>query len=412
MKIPPYNPKPVNCRLRCLIRGDWIKATPEEEVRQRVLNYLLKKHKYDKCHIKLEERINYNKKEKRELNKEFGRADILLLDQKEKPWLIVECKKSHGDNDQKNQISNDDIEQARAYAKAKDVNKIWVTTGDENIFQKKHGDSWICVKSPSKLRDTKFWPRESDSKAPFPKSNSERDLKNYFKKDCPDERYKNYFDKFTDEAIFVSSIQKLIHKLNFVKWVAADKNMRKGFKIIKDLGVTGESFGNPGYGPKSYQNRYRTIACKFEGQELIMSLGINVYRQSSSILCIGVRPAYREEGSNGHHSLQLNYQRYVDKTENNFILRHTRGIGGGQLALGKAKFPELIKYIKNHDVKEVRDLIRRDTASNPRVELGSMPLFWSKTTDGLLSLVRNLYLYGAVRHVYKKESLVSQELTA
>ena len=49
------------------------------------MNYLLKKHKCDKCHIKLEERINYNKKEKRELNKDFGRADILLLNQKGKP---------------------------------------------------------------------------------------------------------------------------------------------------------------------------------------------------------------------------------------------------------------------------------------------------------------------------------------
>ena len=402
MKIPPHkpNPKPVNDRLCCLIRNDWVQAKPEEEVRQRILNYLLKKHKYDKYHIKLEERINYNKKEKRELNKEFGRADILLLDQKEKPWLIVECKKSHGDNGQKYQISDDDIEQAKGYAKAKDVNKIWITTGDENIFQKKHGNSWIDVKSPSKLRDTKFWPRESDSKIPFPKSNSERDLKNYFKKDCPDERYKNYFDKFTDEAIFVSSIQKLIHKLNFEKWVATDRKKRKGFRIIEDRGVTWKSFGNPGYGHKAHQNRYRTIVCKYAGmdEELIVSLGVYPEKNCPS-LCIGVRP----EDSNPHHSLELNCRRYVYKAKNNFVLWHPGHIGGGQLAPGKAKSTEVIKYMENHDIKEVRDLIKRDTGSNPRVELGSMPLFWSRTTDGLLSLVRNLFLYGAVRHLYREE---------
>ena len=399
MKIPPHNPQSVKRRLRCLVRCVKVHTTPEEKVRQRVLNYLLKKHKYDKSHIKLEERINYNKKEKRALNKEFGRADILLLDQKEKPWLIVECKKSHGDNRQKNQISNDDIEQAQAYAKAKDVNKIWITTGDENIFQKKHGDSWIYVKSPSKLRDTKFWPRESDSKVPFPKSNSEKDLKNYFKKDCPDKRYKNYFDKFTDEAIFVSSIHKLIHKLKFQKWIDADRKKRKGFRIIKDLGVVRTSFGNPGYGRKAHQNLYRTILCKYDGQELIVSLGVYPEKNCPS-LCIGVRP---ENSNTGHHSLQLNYQRYVDKAKTNFVLWHPGHIGGGQLAPGKAKATEVKKYMENHDIKAVRDLIKRDAGSNSRVELGSMPLFWSNTTDGLLSLVRNLFLYGAVRHVYREK---------
>ena len=396
MKIPPYDPKPVNRRLRCLIRCVKVHATPEEKVRQRVLDYLLKKHKYDKSLIEVEPRINYNKKEKRELNKEFGRADILLWDwdKKEKPWLIVECKKSHGDNRQKNQISNDDIEQARAYAKAKYVNKIWITTGDENIFQKKHGDSWIDVKSPSKLRDTKFWPREADNKISFPKSNSERDLKNYFKKDCPDERYKNYFDKFTDEAIFVSSIQKLIHKLK----IDADHKKRKGFRIIKDLKVVRTSFGNPGYGRKAHQNLYRTILCKYDGQELIVSLGVYPEKNCPS-LCIGVR----HEDSNPHHSLELNYQRYVDKEKNNFVLWHPGHIGGGQLARGKAKATEVIKFMENHDIKAVRDLIKRDTGSNPRVELGLMPLFWSKTTDGLLDLVRNLFLYGAVRHVYREK---------
>ena len=126
------------------------------------MNYLLKKLNYDKWHIKLEPRINYDKKEKPKSNKDYGRADIILLDKKKKPWLIVECKKSHVENGQKYKIIDDDIEQATGYANAKKVSRIWVTTGDENIFQKKHGDSWINVKSPFKLRDTEFWPRESD----------------------------------------------------------------------------------------------------------------------------------------------------------------------------------------------------------------------------------------------------------
>ena len=364
------------------------------------MNYLLKKHKYDKDHIKLEEKINYDKKEKLKSNKDYGRADIILLDKRKKPWLIVECKKSHVENGQRYQITDDDVKQAKGYANAKKVCRIWVTTGDENKFQKKHGDSWSDVKPPSKLRDTEFWPREADNKISFPKSNSERDLKNYFKKDCPDKNYKNNFDKFTDEdeAIFVSSIQKLIHKLYFQKWIDADHKKRKGFRIIEDRGVRPKSFGNPGYGPKAHQNLYRTILCKYDGQELIVSLGVYPEKNCPS-LCIGVRP----EDSKPHHSLELNYQRYVYAAKNCFVLWHPGYIGGGQLAPGKAKSTEVIKYMENHDIKAVRDLIKRDTGSNSRVELGSMPLFWSNTTDGLLSLVRNLFLYGAVRHVYREK---------
>ena len=361
-----------------------------------LLNSLMKKSKYAKLYIEVEPRINYDKKEQSASNKDFGRADItvyknpIIPDKKQKPWMIIECKKS------RRNIIGSDIDQAKRYANAEGINKVWVTTGDKNIFLKKHRGSWRND-NPFELNDTEFnFPRIK-----FPKSNSTRDIRNYFEKDCPDERYKNYFDKSTDEAIFVSSIQKLIHKLRFEKCIDADHKKRKGFRIAEDLGVRLEGFGNPGYGSRAHQNRYRTIVCKYAGvdEELIVSLG--VYREKNCpSLCIGIRP---ENSNTGHHSLELNYQMYVDKAKNNFVLWHPGHIGGGQLAPGKAKATEVIKYMENHDIKAVRDLIKRDTGSNPRVELGSMPLFWSRTTDGLLSLVRNLFLYGAVRHVYREK---------
>ena len=356
-----------------------------------LLNCLIKKSKYAKLYIEVEPRINYDKKEKSASNKEFGRADIsvyknpIIPDKKQKPWMIIECKKSD-----KNIIGSD-IDQAKRYANAEGINKVWVTTGDKNIFLKKQRGSWRND-NPFELNDTEFNFRRIE----FPKSNSTKDIRNYFKKDCPDERYKNY--KFTDEdeAIFVSSIQKLIHKLSFEKCIDAE---RKGFRVIEDLGVRPEGFGNPGYGPKAHQNLYRTIRSKYDSQELIVSLGVYPEKNCPS-LCIGVRP---EDSNTGHHSLELNYQRYVDKEKNNFVLRHTRGIGGGQLAVGKATFSELVKFMEKSGDKKVRDLIKRDARSKPRVELGELPLFWSRTTDVLLSLVRNLFLYGAVRHVYREK---------
>ena len=167
------------------------------------------------------------------------------------------------------------------------------------------------------------------------------------------------------------------------------------------MGVERTSFGNPGYGPKAHQNRYRTIVCKYAGidEELKMSLGVYPEKNSTS-LCIGVKP---EDSNTGHHSLQLNYQKYVYNAKNNFVLWHNGVIGGGQLAVGKATFSELVKFMEKSGDKKVRDLIKRDAKSEPQVELGELPLFWSRTTDGLLSLVRNLFLYGAVRHLYREK---------
>jgi len=66
------------------IRKKYVVLTPEEWVRQHIVQYMLNHLKYPKSLIKVEASLMYNS-----LNK---RADVVVFDREGKPWMIVECK--------------------------------------------------------------------------------------------------------------------------------------------------------------------------------------------------------------------------------------------------------------------------------------------------------------------------------
>ncbi|WKZ58396.1 MAG: type I restriction enzyme HsdR N-terminal domain-containing protein [Cyclobacteriaceae bacterium] len=66
------------------IRKKYVVLTPEEWVRQHVVQYLLNRLNYPKSLIKVEASLSYNTLEKR--------ADVIVFDREGKPWMIVECK--------------------------------------------------------------------------------------------------------------------------------------------------------------------------------------------------------------------------------------------------------------------------------------------------------------------------------
>jgi hypothetical protein len=66
------------------VRKKWILLTPEEWVRQHVLQYLLVVKAYPQSFIAVEKNMQLG-----ELNKRF---DLLVYDRQHQPWLMVECK--------------------------------------------------------------------------------------------------------------------------------------------------------------------------------------------------------------------------------------------------------------------------------------------------------------------------------
>lgn len=66
------------------IRKKYLVLTPEEWVRQHVINLLVSHYGYSKSLLRLEGGLSYNKLQKR--------TDIVVFDNEGKPFLLVECK--------------------------------------------------------------------------------------------------------------------------------------------------------------------------------------------------------------------------------------------------------------------------------------------------------------------------------
>jgi type I site-specific restriction endonuclease len=68
------------------IRRKFVVLTPEEWVRQHVVNYLTEHRAYPRALIKVEGGLRYNRVQKR--------SDITIFDRRGNPWMVVECKAS------------------------------------------------------------------------------------------------------------------------------------------------------------------------------------------------------------------------------------------------------------------------------------------------------------------------------
>ena len=66
------------------VRKKYVALTPEEWVRQHVMNYLIHHRFYPKSLYRIEGSLAYNTLQKR--------SDILVFDRSGKPWMLVECK--------------------------------------------------------------------------------------------------------------------------------------------------------------------------------------------------------------------------------------------------------------------------------------------------------------------------------
>lgn len=88
LKYPPFN-----VRMRAdngspmifdLIRKKWLQLTPEEWVRQHLLNYLVNIEGYPASSIAVEKELKLNDTKKR--------FDIVVYNRRLQPYLIIECK--------------------------------------------------------------------------------------------------------------------------------------------------------------------------------------------------------------------------------------------------------------------------------------------------------------------------------
>lgn len=103
----------------CTIRKKWLVLTPEEWVRQNVVQFLIQDRKYSKSAINTELIVEVNGMKKR--------ADIIVF-KKEKPFIIVECKAPSVP------ISQETFDQIARYNLQIDADFLMVTNGLNHYY--------------------------------------------------------------------------------------------------------------------------------------------------------------------------------------------------------------------------------------------------------------------------------------
>lgn len=102
------------------VRKKWVPATPEEEVRQQFIQFLLTVKHIPVSHLSVEKEITVNGMSRR--------YDLVVFDEKGKPWIVIECKAPHV------KLTQEVMEQAGRYNKTLYAPIIGITNGRENKF--------------------------------------------------------------------------------------------------------------------------------------------------------------------------------------------------------------------------------------------------------------------------------------
>jgi hypothetical protein len=102
-----------------LLRRKYLVWTPEEAVRQQMVNYLIAELHYPKGLMSIEAGLNYNKRQKR--------TDLVVYSNTGKPHILVECKAPDV------KLSREAIFQMSTYNKELDANILVITNGKEMI---------------------------------------------------------------------------------------------------------------------------------------------------------------------------------------------------------------------------------------------------------------------------------------
>lgn len=97
------------------LRKKWLLLTPEEWVRQNFIQYLVRTRKYPTALIAVEKEIMLG-----ELKKRF---DILVYDNRHRPWMMIECK------GQEIPLNEETLQQVLRYNISVPVEYLLITNG-------------------------------------------------------------------------------------------------------------------------------------------------------------------------------------------------------------------------------------------------------------------------------------------
>ena len=131
LKFPDYSPKVREGERKeifCIVRKKYVAMTPEEWVRQHLLNFLIAYLDYPRGMVKIERTLKYASLCKR--------SDVVVLDRTGRTFFIAECKSYDIPPDQKAVV------QLAAYNKILDAKYLAITNGLVHYVWQKNENGW------------------------------------------------------------------------------------------------------------------------------------------------------------------------------------------------------------------------------------------------------------------------------
>ena len=355
------------------VRKYFVPKTPEEEVRQKTIEFLDTHLGVPLNRLRVEEAMAHVKKGAR------GRADIVVYrdDEKNKPLMVIECKAPEVD------ISCDEVrEQAERYRDILSADYIMLVNGCKLVIYKyQNGKNFelVEISSYKELLKSKVSFVERIPLEPY----SYKEIMSY-----------ELQEKFTQVYVGCET-PKLIKSfaLNFLNLILLkpinEENILETIGVFEDRGTGRTRFGNSaGY---NYQIKTRLFIAK-DRKNKDQILGLSLFgKYYNTQLNVSIMNRERR-----HHSLQLNMDNFCeyDYRTDKIVITHN-----GTLSTGRggsiSKFT-VIDYVKNN----APDLIRGE-----EIYLGSVDnsrlLEWSQ--PDVQNFIKNLFRYAVLRDEVRKK---------
>lgn len=347
----------------CKSRKKLIKATPEEEVRQKVIEFLQKEINVPEKMLEVEfplSRIECGNK---------LRADIVVFEEinnKKAPLLVVECKEP------KIPLCNGVYEQLREYDEVLEPKYIAMTNGIDIYIEKYKED------------DNEFLKLEKIPKYPDMLLNKGQEIIEEQKwTRCNEEDYDDI--EFLLECYYPLITEYIDdkEKIEIIKFIDSlyDTSVRLencGNDLIyieKDNGNLNKSFGNSS--GDGWNGLYRIFLVKYKENYYTISLGVNL-----GYILVGI-----EDKVIKHHSLQLRLTKSTfKKIKNGYQVIHNGRMTIGNK--GSIKNQTVLNYMKEKCPRIVND---------NRIVLGDLNLDKDSKITDIKAFIFNLIEYSLLR---------------
>lgn len=361
------------------IRKKFIQITPEETVRQKMIQFILNYMKIPEKLISVEEKLSYYG-----INSKM-RADIIINGNDEKgykyPLCIIECKAPDVP------LTDKTKEQVFNYCDCLVVAYAIVTNGYYTFAYKysNEEDKYIKLDTIPTFKEMlngeyiEYNWGEYPERTPFDK----------LKQMVYSHQYDDYISSMTPKELALPAHNLLECFLDY--HVCIPTGHYGMFTIVKDYGVRMLNYGN--YSGGIFSGPYRSFLIDFNGNTEFVSFAISTYGSYSSDIEKTVLNVAIDNDEISHHSLQL-------VLEDNLVIHdgicdfyHHGKIGIGNI--GSGKIPEL---------RSIVETVAPDLIDGKKFYLGSLPIdrIWTLQDKDVIELIANVICYALIRDLYRK----------